>query len=241
MRAFGAIPNAFLSRAASCPQRPPAAEGVLPKAAQEPAPAAKLQRPPLLARALPGLAVAALQHLHSAHAACIAAPHAPCRCVALSLCCGCENNGRCTPRARAPAEAASAGCARGNCLSSPQPSRAPQRYAPSSPPAAARLPCAAGGASFSSPPSPPLGRYPARYTVSAAVGGPVNAAWRPGCPRLVLGCQQLSLPRGAAQRAVAALWAPCFGTIRPGGAQGVPQATPAARILSMFPARQRGV
>ncbi len=53
---------------------------------------------------------------------------------------------------------------------------------------------------------------------------------RPGCPRLVLGCQQLSLPRGAAQRAVAALWAPCFGPIRPTGAKGVQQATPAARI-----------
>ncbi len=68
-----------------------------------------------------------------------------------------------------------------------------------------RLPCAAGGASFWSPPSPPLGRYPTRYAVSAAVCGPVNAAWRPGCPRLVLGCQRLLLPRGAAQRAVAAL------------------------------------
>ncbi len=73
-------------------------------------------------------------------------------------------------------QAASAGCARGHCLSSPQPSRAPHRYAPSSPPAATRLPCAAGGAAFSSPPSPPQGRYPARYAVSAAVGGPVNAA-----------------------------------------------------------------
>ncbi len=83
------------------------------------------------------------------------------------------------------------GCARGHWLSSPQPSREPQRYAPSSPPAATRLPCAAGGAAFSSPPSPPQGRYPARYAVNAAVGGPVNAAWRPGCPRLVLGCQQL--------------------------------------------------
>ncbi len=35
---------------------------------------------------------------------------------------------------------------------------------------------AAGGASFWSPPSPPQGRYPARYAVSVAVGGPVNAA-----------------------------------------------------------------
>jgi len=33
----------------------------------------------------------------------------------------------------------------------------------------------------------------------------------------VLGCQQLLLPRGAAQRAVAALGAPCFGPIRPQG------------------------
>ncbi len=35
---------------------------------------------------------------------------------------------------------------------------------------------AAGGASLSSPPSPPQGRYIVRYVVSAAVGGPVNAA-----------------------------------------------------------------
>ncbi len=39
-----------------------------------------------------------------------------------------------------------------------------------------RLPCAAGCAAFSSPPSPPQGRYTPRYAVSAAVGGPVNAA-----------------------------------------------------------------
>ncbi len=109
------------------------------------------------------------------------------------------------------------GGARGHCLSSPQPSREPQRYAPSSPPAATRLPCAACGAAFKSPPSPPQGRYTPRYAVSAAVGRPVNAAGRPGCPRLVLGCQQRLLPRGAAQRAVATLWAPCFGPIRPEG------------------------
>ncbi len=105
---------------------------------------------------------------------CCAARGVPQR--ALSQCGGCADTGSGTPRARTSAAAASAGCARGNCLSSPQPSREPQRYAPSSPPAAARLPCAAGGASFWSPPSPPLGRYIVRYTVSAAVGGPVNAA-----------------------------------------------------------------
>ncbi len=37
-------------------------------------------------------AAAALRHRHRAHAACIAAPHAPCRCVALSLCCGLIDN-----------------------------------------------------------------------------------------------------------------------------------------------------
>ncbi len=56
-----------------------------------------------------------------AHAACIAAPHAPCRCVALSLCCVCENNGGGTPRARASAAAASAGCARGHWFAHPSP------------------------------------------------------------------------------------------------------------------------
>ncbi len=56
---------------------------------------------------------------YRAHAACITAQHAPRRCVALSLCCGCKNNGGGTPRARASAEAASAGCARGHWLSSP--------------------------------------------------------------------------------------------------------------------------
>ncbi len=40
---------------------------------------------------------------HRAHAACIAAPHVPCRGVALSLCCGCKDNGSGTPRARASA------------------------------------------------------------------------------------------------------------------------------------------
>ncbi len=96
----------------------------------------------MLARTLPGHAAAVLRHRRRAHAACSAAPHAACRCVALSLCCGCEDNGRGTPSARAPAtRRLPLGCARGHCLSSPQPSREPQRYA-----------------------------------VSAAVGGPVNAA-----------------------------------------------------------------
>ncbi len=63
-----------------------------------------LQRPAMLARTLPGHAAAILRHLHRAHAACIATPHAPCHCVALSLCCVCENNGGGTPRARASAQ-----------------------------------------------------------------------------------------------------------------------------------------
>ncbi len=105
--------------------------------------------------------------------------HAPCRCVALSLCCGCKNNGRCTPRARATAAGGFHLAARGAIIIAhpPTPSQGGAlRYALSSPPAAARLPCAAGGASLSSPPSPPQGRYTPRYAVSAAVGGPVNAA-----------------------------------------------------------------
>ncbi len=69
-------------------------------------PATGFRRPPL-AHALPVLTAPALRHLCRAHAACIAAPHAPCRCVALSLCCGCENNCGGTPRARASAAAAS--------------------------------------------------------------------------------------------------------------------------------------
>ncbi len=197
-----------------------------------------------------------------AHAACIAAPHAPCRCVVHSLCCGYENNGsgtprarasaprgcatraclltaaspnpppggfrfaagwaglalpiplrghRCqaasgaartprallrsthraaamfvrramaahgrgTPRARALAEAAAAGCARGHWFAHPSPQGSRKgTHRPRLQPASG-LPCAAGGASFSSPPSPPQGRYTPRYAVSAAVGGPVNAA-----------------------------------------------------------------
>ncbi len=100
-------------------------------------PATGFRRAPL-EHALPVLTAPALRHLHRAHAACIATQHAPCRCVALSLCCGCKDNSSGTPRARASAEAAAAGCARGNCLSSPQPSREHQRYAPSSPPARKR-------------------------------------------------------------------------------------------------------
>ncbi len=48
------------------------------------------------------------RHRCRAHAPCIAAPHAPCRCDVRSPCCGCEDNGSGTPRARTPAEAASA-------------------------------------------------------------------------------------------------------------------------------------
>ncbi len=94
---------------------------------------------PLIARALTGCGCYPTE-LHSAHAAC--------RCDVRSPCCGCENNCGGTPRARASAEAASAWLRAGQLFCSPQPSREPQRYAPSSPPARKRLPCAAGGAAF---------------------------------------------------------------------------------------------
>ncbi len=54
-------------------------------------------------------------------------------------------HGRGTPRARASAARGfRLAASRGNCFSSPQPSSEPQRYAPSSPPAAARLPLGCG-------------------------------------------------------------------------------------------------
>ncbi len=87
----------------------------------------------LLSAALLGNA----RHLHRAHAACIATPHAPCRCVALSPCGGCERSG--TPRARASAARGFRRLRAGPLFCSPQPSREPQRYAPSSPPAASGL------------------------------------------------------------------------------------------------------
>ncbi len=91
-----------------------------------------------LAHALPVLTATTLRHLHRAHAACIAAPHAPCRCVAHSLCCVCENNGSGTPRPRASAPS---GCAPPAC-----PSAAPL---PEQPAGGFRL--AAGGASSATP------------------------------------------------------------------------------------------
>ncbi len=117
-------------------------------------------------------------------------------------------------------QAASTGCARGHCLSSPPPSREPQRYAPSSPPARKRSSVRCGRRiilvpSFASP-----GEVHPKVRCQRSSRRTGQRGLRPGCPRLVLGCQQLCPPRGA---------------------QGVQQAAPAARILSMFPARQRGV
>ncbi len=57
--------------------------------------------------------------------------------------------------------------------------------------AAARLPLGCGRRIILVPSFASQGRYTPRYAVSAAVGGPVNAALRPSCPRLMPGCQQL--------------------------------------------------
>ncbi len=165
------------------------------------------------------------------HAACIAAPHAPCRCVALSLCCGCKNNGRCTPCACASAAGGFRQLRVGPLFElTPALKGAAKVRAvlASSPQAGFR---ALRAAHHSSPllRLPKGGTPKVRCQRSSRRTG--QRGLRPGCPRLVLGCQPRSLPRGAAQRAVAALWAPCFGPIRPKGAQGVQQATPAARIL----------
>ncbi len=72
----------------------------------------------------------------TAHAPCIASQQAACR-GELS------RHAAATKAAVRPVlalqpQAASASCARGHCLSSPQPSREPERYAPSSPPARKR-------------------------------------------------------------------------------------------------------
>ncbi len=131
----------------------------------------------MLARTLPGHAAAVLRHRRRAHAACIATPHAPCRCDVRSPCDG-STRPRYAQSSRFSRRRLPLGCARGHWLSSP-----PNPLKRGSPKVRGvlassrkRLPCAAGGASLSSPPSPPQGRYTPRYAVSAAVGGPVNAA-----------------------------------------------------------------
>ncbi len=128
----------------------------------------------MLAHALPVLTAPALRHRYRAHAACIAAPHAPCRCNLSCHAMAAHCSG--TPRARAPAAAASAWRRAGPLVDLTPALKGAAKVCAVLASSRKRLPCAAGGASFSSPPSPPQGRYPARYAVSAAVGGPVNAA-----------------------------------------------------------------
>ncbi len=118
-----------------------------------------------------------VRHLHSAHAACIAAPHAPRRCVALSPCCGCKDNGCGTPRARASAEAASAWLRPGPLVELTPALKGAAKVRAVLASSRRRLPCAAGGASLSSPPSPPQGRYP-QGTLSAQQSA--DRSTRPG-------------------------------------------------------------
>ncbi len=96
--------------------------------------AAELTRLAMLAHALPVLTATALRHRHRTHAACIAAPHAPCRCELSRSAAAAKEAVR--PVLALQPQRLPLGCARGHCLRSPQPSREPQRYAPSSPQAA---------------------------------------------------------------------------------------------------------
>ncbi len=90
------------------------------------------------------------------------------RAAAISLAIPLQHTAAVRPVLALQPQEASAGCARGHWLSSP-----PTPLKKGSPKVRAgraasrkRLPCAAGGAAFSSPPSPPQGRYP-QGTLSA--------------------------------------------------------------------------
>ncbi len=137
-----------------------------------------------------------VRHRCRAHAACIAAPHAPCRCDVRSPCRGCENNGGGTPRARASAAAASAWLRAGPLVGLTPALKGAAKVRAVLASSRKRLSCAAGGASFSSPPSPPQGRYTPRYAVSAAVGGPVNAAYGQVAPASCWAASSFSSPVG---------------------------------------------
>ncbi len=192
----------------------------------------------MLARALQVLTATAMRHLHRAHAACIAAPHAACRCDVRSPCDGStrQRYGPCSRFSRRRLSPAARGA---TVLLTPALKGASKvRAVLASSRCAASVRCVRRifiVPSFASP-----GEVHPKVRCQRSRRRTGQRGLRPGCPRLGLGCQQLLLPRGAAQRAVAALWAPCFGPIRPDGAKGVQPAAPAARILSMFSAMQRG-
>ncbi len=184
--------NAILHAAGG--RSPPAAGGCGPRSRQ-----AAQRLPSLLARALPGRAAAVLRHRRLAHAACIAAPHAACRGELSRRAAAAKTTAAVRPVLPLQPKAASAGCARGHCLSSPQPSRVPQRYAPSSPPARTRASVRCGRRIIEVPSfaSPREVHPTVRSQRSSRRTG--QRGLRPGCPRLGLGCQQLLLPRGAGQ------------------------------------------
>ncbi len=176
--------------AAACGRSPPAAgccgppERSLPPRA---VPATGFRRAPL-AHALPVLTATALRHVHRAHAACIAAQHAPCRCDVRSPC-DSRTRPRYAPCSRFSRRRLPLGCARGTCLSSPQPSREPQRYAPSSPPARkwASVRCGRRIVLVPSFASPREVHPKVRCQPSSRRTG--QRGLRPGCPRLMRGCQ----------------------------------------------------
>ncbi len=150
----------------------------------------------------------------------------------------CESS--CTPRARASAEAASAGCARGHWLSSPPPSREPQRYAPSSPPARKRSFVRCGRRSILVPSFASPGEVHPKVHCQRSSRRTGQRGLTAGLPPPRAGLPASFTPPwgGATSRRYALgslLW-----PHQPRRGQRCAAGCARCTILSMFPARQRG-